>query len=174
MVLMFNDSSISIRKSYYLKHTSVLFSVYGNQDNILFYLSLMTANKVAFVPQVLTYYRVHAGATSYESDLKKYCGLLHNRIISLKTFLNYITTQGFSDNVVNLTYSDIMSQTYQYMILKCSCTACRVFPLVEKCNRKTFKMLYTKTRFFLFILYIISKIMPRIMREILWLIVKKK
>lgn len=168
--MMFNDSSVSIRRRDYLPFSDLFYDVYGNQDNIIFYVGMIASDEVLFLSDVLTLFRVHDSNTSTGKELEGHCQLLERRIGSLcNTFVHLSDHHNF-ERISNLLFSDAKSQYMQYMILKeHQKSKANGIKLYMACESKgSAKFIFTRSRVGVFLLYKVSKLFPALVKTILW------
>lgn len=169
--MMFNDSSISIRKSYYYRHISVLFDVYGNQDNILFYLGLLFKNNLIFIPNVLTYFRLNESGSSYLENSNKMCELTTKRLLSFHRTLQYLNNLGIRGNVYNLVFSELRTQYLINLILLCN-HGRNVQEPFSMTSSFTGTYIWDFRRLALYILFLLAKVFPSFSSKVLTRIYK--
>lgn len=85
----FNDSCITIKKEVILRNWKVLQSVSGNQDIILFFLSLLNKGLLIFDSKQLTYFRIHNSTSQLlvselDSSILKFNALIEKRTKSFE------------------------------------------------------------------------------------------
>jgi glycosyltransferase involved in cell wall biosynthesis len=167
--LMFNDSCICIRRDSFLQHIELLTNIYGNQDNILFYLGLNSGRKLMFIPEKLTLFRVHETNTSNEKNLTNYSKLLNRRILSLINTLTYLEDKKPVCKILDFLYSDAKSQIMQYEILNRKDKKHLNYNLVNSSIQcKKLRLVYTRNRLLIQLLYIFSLHFPGITKKLLW------
>ena len=88
----FNDSCITIKKQVIMEYEKELLDVKGNQDTILFLLSLKLNGSLIMDNQKLTEFRLHDSSSNFRSaeldnNIKKFNGLIQRRLQSYMVIL---------------------------------------------------------------------------------------
>jgi len=114
----FNDSCISIKKNIILKYRSELKNVAGNQDTILFLLSLLNNGLILLDSKKLTYFRKHNSTsrmldTDIEISISKFNALVSRRIKSYEGILNLFKNEKYF-NMVKCIYMSNKLQLYLF------------------------------------------------------------
>ena len=171
--LFFNDSSISVKKNEIAHYGGALKDIHGLQDNFLFYFSIISRKSLLFLPEALTYFRLHSESSSFVNNSKtdKFCLLLKRRLKSIYSIL-VVHHELISDTFIrNLIYGDLRSTYIQYQIMNCSkCSSPNLDLLAPRYLRirdfdLTFFLVYS--RIFLFILFIAHKLFPKTSKSLL-------
>ncbi len=100
----FNDSCISIKKDIILKYRNELKNVAGNQDTILFLLSLLNNGLIILDSKKLTYFRTHKSTskmldTNIEISILKFNALVSRRIKSYESILDLFKHEKYFNTV---------------------------------------------------------------------------
>ena len=119
----FNDSCISIKRKVILKYKEDLINVKGNQDTILFLLSLTFNGILVGNNEKLTYFRTHLSTskfsgTNLEEDIKKFNGLINRRLESYQSILPIFTGKNILSKYVECNYRSNFLQSLIFKDVK--------------------------------------------------------
>lgn len=175
---VFNDSSISIRRSEYSVFSKLIARVEGNQDNILFYLSMLTGKKALFLTEKLTYFRAYQKSTSTISskDAKDYLFLINKRLISWFNLISGLNHDSFRTPILNAILGETCSNLAQYKILTKNNLPSCIDEYSRNLNLNNFEIIKNLARtgrthlLFLFLLFVVR---PEFSFRILKLLVQK-